>query len=84
VIADARQALIRGDASAALRELAALESSGGFRVLAQEAALLRVEAFAASGQSEAAAAAARRLLISGVAEAHRRRLEQLATIKKAE
>lgn len=84
VIADARQALIRGDASVALRELAALDATGGFRVLAQEAALLRVEAFAATGQLEAAAAAARRLLMSGVAEAHRRRLEQLATVKKAE
>jgi hypothetical protein len=81
-IAKARQALQLGNATTAFRELSSLDAIGGFRVLSQEAALLRVEALAMSGQKAAAAALARQLLSSGVAEAHRRTLLQLATLKK--
>ncbi len=77
-IAAARRALKRGDATTTTKELAALDASGGFRILAQEAALLRVEALSVSGQAEGAAALARQLLATGAADAHRSRLEQLA------
>lgn len=80
-IAAARQALKRGDAQATMRELARLDEVGGFRSLTQEAALLRVEALVVSGQAEAAVALARQLLASGIADAHRGRLEQLANGK---
>ncbi|HEY5958979.1 MAG TPA: hypothetical protein VIV60_20610 [Polyangiaceae bacterium] len=81
-IAKARQALLRTDAATAIRELESVEGTVGFRVLSQEAGLLRVEALAMSGQTQAAATLARRLLVLGVAESHRSRLLELATLKK--
>jgi hypothetical protein len=80
-LARARHALKQGDAATALRELSALDSHGGYRVLGQEAALLRVEALAQSGQRRAAASLARQLLNSGAAEAHRATLLRYATIE---
>lgn len=77
-LARTRQALKQGNATGALRELSALDALGGNLRLGQEAALLRVEALALSGQKESAARLANQLLTSGVAEAHRVRLEQLA------
>jgi len=77
ILARARQALKQGRASVALQELAALDDHGGHR-LGPEAALLRVEALALSGQAESAATLARWLLASGVADAHRVRLLQFA------
>ncbi len=80
-IARARHALMRHDGAAALRELSALDREGGYRALGQEAALLRVEALAQSGQRSAAATLARKILASGVAEAHRGQLLHYATIE---
>ncbi|HMA94241.1 MAG TPA: hypothetical protein VKP30_16230 [Polyangiaceae bacterium] len=77
-LAKARQALKQGKADVALQELSALSERGGSPRLGPEAALLQVEALALSGQRESAAALARELLASGMAEAHRVRLLHFA------
>ncbi len=74
----AREALARGDATTALRELDRHERQFHGGALKNEAALLRAEALLASGNAAAARAIARDLLERDPSGPHARRLRTLA------
>jgi len=71
-----RAALRSGDVRRALDELRQGERRGVFRMLSQEATVLRVEALGTLGRTQEAAALARHLVNQGVTPAQRQALER--------